>query len=422
MVKRKLEDWLTAYLEYTERDETEPLLKAWCGIFTLAATLSRKVWILHERKIFPNNYITLVGPPGARKGTALDPVGRLLNSLGIDMTVGAVTPARLWQKISESTVSIKEFPALHAWEVVHKSYGCSAISPHVVVSEELTEFTQKNPDNLFPTLCTIYDSKDFWTADTKTCGCADAPGICLNILGATTPKELSEKWPSSAIDGGFGSRNMFVWSDDTTKITLEPTKTEKEQRIFDKLATDLKQIYNLGGQFEKTDSWREKYDAFYTEMRLGRHGMGPKYQYYLNRRQTHLMKVAMAMAVSMGDGLKLTDTTFVRAERIILETEKGMTNVFKHFGRIDTVDVKDKILKHVAGKGSCSLGELWVLFQGDLTRDELDETLAMYEEVKMIRRFENEGSKWIAFTPERAQKYRHKWTQKRKDLAENQDG
>ena len=45
MSKRKLSDWLDAFMEYTENSEPPILYRKWVGLSCIAAALMRKVYI-----------------------------------------------------------------------------------------------------------------------------------------------------------------------------------------------------------------------------------------------------------------------------------------------------------------------------------------------------------------------------------------
>ena len=70
---RKLQSWTDAFFQYTEKIGSPPLFRRWCGIFTVAAALERKVWTVNNKgRLYPNLYMFLVGPPGTGKTVALD--------------------------------------------------------------------------------------------------------------------------------------------------------------------------------------------------------------------------------------------------------------------------------------------------------------------------------------------------------------
>ena len=94
------EDFITDYMRMTARTEPSSIFRKWCAVYAICASMRRHTWIdMHER-IFPNMYILLIGPPAARKGTAMKQASRLLEAnpsfeMGdIPMLRGKTTPQR----------------------------------------------------------------------------------------------------------------------------------------------------------------------------------------------------------------------------------------------------------------------------------------------------------------------------------------
>ncbi|KKL25422.1 hypothetical protein LCGC14_2405480, partial [marine sediment metagenome] len=72
-MSRILSNWIDSYLEYTEESEPAETYRLWCAIVTISAVLQRKcVFHWGALTFYPNVFVVLVGPPAARKGTAMD--------------------------------------------------------------------------------------------------------------------------------------------------------------------------------------------------------------------------------------------------------------------------------------------------------------------------------------------------------------
>ena len=58
-------DWLSAFLDYTQFGEAPKHMYFWAGVSAIAGALRRKVWIDQAYfRWYPNFYICLVAPPG----------------------------------------------------------------------------------------------------------------------------------------------------------------------------------------------------------------------------------------------------------------------------------------------------------------------------------------------------------------------
>ena len=91
-MSRQVEDWIDGYVEFTDNSESPENFRRWTAISTIAAALQRKCFVEWGTITwYPNMYIVLVGPSGARKGTAMGPAYDMLEELNIPMAANATT-------------------------------------------------------------------------------------------------------------------------------------------------------------------------------------------------------------------------------------------------------------------------------------------------------------------------------------------
>ena len=99
MSDRKLEDWLSSYLIYTEKQESPEKLHFWVGLSVLSAALKRQVWIdKGYYKLYSNIYVLLVAESAMlRKSTAMDIGVKLVRDSVPDLYYisGSMTPEGL---------------------------------------------------------------------------------------------------------------------------------------------------------------------------------------------------------------------------------------------------------------------------------------------------------------------------------------
>ena len=129
---RKLQDWVTEYLSFTDNSEPAYLYRKGCALSVIASVLQRKCWVPFRRStIYPNLYIILVGGTGVRKGTAFAQAQKFISipEIGVKMAVDSTSKVQL----------IKDF--VNALEVTimddGKQYHHSSLTIH---SPELTVF------------------------------------------------------------------------------------------------------------------------------------------------------------------------------------------------------------------------------------------------------------------------------------------
>src|SRR5678815_1982919 len=73
MAKRRLEDWITSYGEFTAKSDSPQAFHIWGGLVAIAGAAQRKILMRAAYfDVLTNMYVLLVSPPGrARKGAAL---------------------------------------------------------------------------------------------------------------------------------------------------------------------------------------------------------------------------------------------------------------------------------------------------------------------------------------------------------------
>src|SRR5712664_3382569 len=63
---------IESYLDFYEDTEPPTIFNRWCIIAGIGAILGRQCWVQHGHiKIYPNQYVMLVGESGTRKSTAI---------------------------------------------------------------------------------------------------------------------------------------------------------------------------------------------------------------------------------------------------------------------------------------------------------------------------------------------------------------
>ena len=187
MSSRQLNDWLSAYIEYT--DETEPPLSynVWTGVSLIAATLERRVHLKWGfDRIYPNMYIVLIGPSGkCRKGSAMNVGKDIIKDVGIQLTSESVTREALIRCMQRAVMDYIDPYTKN----VEFHCALTAMSP------ELSVFLGQSDVKFLADLTDWYDSVDKWTYETKGAGTDEIKGVCFNLLGATAPDWLQSILP-----------------------------------------------------------------------------------------------------------------------------------------------------------------------------------------------------------------------------------
>lgn len=389
MAERRLEDWLTSYIEYTDNSEPASIYRWWVGISTIAAVLQRKCFTQWDSKIYPNMYVVLVGPSGrSRKGTAMRQGLYFLNQKGVVLAAEATTREALIKQLrraNDSDISPEGGLQLH----------CSL----TIFSQELVVFLGYDNKQLMYDLTDWYDCGDKWTYETKGAGTDNIVNVWVNLIGAITPSLIQSSMPLQAIGGGLTSRMVFVYAEKRGKIISFPMPTPEEIKLRDVLSIDLESISMLRGEFVPDTGFLELYDPWYQSEDKDCSISDSRFDHYIDRRSTHLRKLTMVLNASRTDSMLLEAQDFKRALDMMRFVEKYMNKSFGGAGRADLSDLVYGVSTIVIERGEILRSELMRIFRydadsGDMAR--VIETLVESSEIS-VSRVENSTEILIKF-------------------------
>ena len=367
MPSRKVTDWIDGFLELTTNTEASLEYRKWTAISVLASALRRKCFLDWGSvgKFYPNMYIVLVGPSGARKTTAMRLGEYFLDQVGIAKSSEAITREALIQEL-EGALSIDG----------EDQYQHSSLT---VFAEELTVFLGYRNDELMSNLCAWFDCKDVWTYKTKGSGTNDVIGVWVNILGATTPRLIRSNLPLDAIGGGLASRIIFVYSHRKAKTIAFPFETPAQVALRQKLLDDYHIINGLKGGFKFTESFRDEWIDWYARQETEDPFMfSALFDGYSSRRPGHLLKLCMILSASRDNRLIIDSEVFNRAKEYLTEVEADMPLTFQGLGSSKNSDLQFQMMQAIERKRTITKAELIRLFGTELdSMDHFDQVISI---------------------------------------------
>lgn len=376
-MKRALDDWLNAYLKYSENSEPPQSYHIWTAISTLASALQRKVFMRWGRStIYPNLYVVLVGPSGrAKKGTALEFAKPLLNSVGVQIIEGAITREKLIRRMGGAVTNFAD-------DLGNPRFQCAV----TCISDELSVFLGQGNIKFLADLCNWYDCPEEWVYDTKGQGTDRLEGVCFNLIGATAPDWLPSILPQEARGGGFTSRTVFVVEEDKRQTVVTPTYDDKLEQV---LREDLERIFLIQGEFTFTDDGLERYGQWYVdqdnEIRRGNPPVhDPKMGGYVERRATLLKKLGMIISVSEGSTRLVSVEQFNRALDLLVRVEKKMPRVFSGLGAARYAYATELLLNFVAKHKIVTRSQVLTFFFRDIDAYTFDICVTTLVNMKVI--------------------------------------
>lgn len=332
MAKRRLDDWLMAYMEYTAALEAPDQFHFWTGVSTIAGALRRQVWIdqVHFQWT-PNFYVILVSPPGlVNKTTTIGVGSRLLKHLpDVNFGPNAITWQALVQSLGEATTAV-EMP-----DGTYQQMSCITCS-----SGELGSLLDPHDRNMVDVLTDLWDGRlDTWKKVTKTSGTDVVENPWINIIAATTPAWLADNLGESAVGGGFTSRCVFVYADQKRHYIALPKFHMKDfhKSLQADLIHDLELIGMLKGEFHFTEDaikWEEEWYRAHWEKHASS-AASDRMVGYIGRKQTHKMKTAMVISASRRSDLRITVDDLKQAAVLVDSLEIYQTHVFESIGQTE---------------------------------------------------------------------------------------
>lgn len=387
--------FLNDYLRMVEDTESPRLFHIWSAVSGLAACLGRRCWFqLGPLKVFPNQYISLVGTPGTRKSTAMNLMAKnLRKSTGVKFaptdTAGqrqGLVKAMAGETEAETQVFVDgvstaennslrglvfdRLEEIELHEVDPEFVTHSADKHHILVkATELSRFLGQNNIQMLDFLVPMWDGEDY-DYQTKA-GVTVLTNPLVNLISCTTPVSIHHSMPPAAGGQGFLSRMILVYG--TSKYKIVPTPTEPSEddvllirEVFNRAYSDLE------GEFTETregQSFRESVYSMPLEI------TDPRFGYYHERRQDHLIKLAMALCASHGKQI-ISLGDYQEAHRILRATERGMPDALGEFGMNPLAALKQAILEHLRHNGATQVDELRGMFHRDARMAEFTEAVS----------------------------------------------
>ena len=347
---RKLKNWITAYMEYTQHFEAPDEFHKWTAIGTIAGALRRQVWFyMGGFTWYPNFFIFFVAPPGVvSKSTTI--------SLGIDLL--------------REVEGIKFGPSVVTWqELVRRLEGAQQdflykgeyypMAPLTIAASELGTFLDPRNREMVDVLVDLWDGRTgSWEKATKTGSSEHIQNPWIHILGCTTPSWIAENFGDYFFGGGLASRSVMVYAETKRKLVAYPKLHfgDDMDMLKNALIKDLEKISNLTGPYEATEEAYKWGTSWYEEHWLGEHKdlEAEKFQAYLARKQTHIHKTAMVLAAAESDELMIEVRHLEQANKEVTSLEKNMPQVYGKMNRETEMIMAADVLTFIRAEGKCN--------------------------------------------------------------------
>lgn len=369
---RKLDNWLHAYAEYTQGTESPPIFHLWTALGVLAGAAQRKIYMdAGYYQVYPNMFIILTAPAGrSRKSTALRIGKSLLKGVAeygqeVHFSTQASSVAALVTQLSK--INNKEHQSLTACiSELGSMLGGKSV--------EMTDF-----------LTDIYDCNPDWDKQTVGRGLEKIERPFLNLMAGTTTQWMGENLSKTAVEGGFVSRSIFVYSEERLRVAF-PEITPEQAVIQRQLVHDLAHIVSLKGVFTFSESGKKFYKEWYEDQDHTMDVKDYRIAGYFERKHAHVLKVAMAVSLAANDSLVLTPADIGSAIALLEDIEPGMYKAFSSVGKNIYSADHERIKAQILGAGSGGVAYKRILAANihAIDRDQIDKILMTLREMGVV--------------------------------------
>ncbi len=353
-------DYYQAYLDYAGAGVSEPptTFHRWGATSIIGTLLGRQLYLpFGHGQIFPNQYVTLMGAPGARKSTAINIAAKLLKGTGFTrFAADRVSKERFlmdMQKI-DSGLEAEDLAAL----TLNEPAEC------FVVAEEFTDFVGANNMEFITMLTKLWDNPPDYSQPKIHGASVLVNEPTVNILAGNTSQGFALAFPPEALGNGFLSRMIFVHGETTGRKVTFPALPDPLMKEF--LICHLKEIKaKVKGEVAFHPTAAALSEKLYTEFK---DIDDSRFKHYSTRRLTHLFKLAMIITASDLRRV-IMEADLLKANTMLHFTEIHMPKALGEFGKSKFSDVSNMILdvlNHAVKP--VTLQELWKHVSKDLSK------------------------------------------------------
>lgn len=376
--------FIERYLDFYTGTEPPTIYNRWCAIAGIGALLGRTAWIQHgHTKIYPNQYIMLVGEAGCRKSTAIKVFLKpFLVGVGYSKIAASKTSKEKFLADLEEGMEKATNPEEHLnvtknvdkWgrdknSTMRELFGViNATEPSecLIMADEFNVFMGHSNVEFIDMLTDLWDYDGVYASRTKSGKSVLVPNPTISGLLGNTQVGISMSFPTEVIGQGFFSRIILVHSDPSGRKIAFPEAADpiRKKALLEQL-TRIKG--NITGEITIHPIAKKALGEIYSSWQ---HLSDVRFKSYSTRRFTHLLKVCLCCAASKESKIIELDTV-IYANSILHYTEHTMPKALGEFGKARNSDVVAKVLLIIdkaidTGIGLHPMDDIWPQVSRDL--------------------------------------------------------
>lgn len=389
------------YFKYVAETEPPLIFHRWSLISSLGAFLGRQYWLpFGDFRIFPNQYVMLLGEPGSRKSTAIKLAKKVMSQAGYDKFSAERTSKEkflLDLEGIEGEAGIVKDKNLAMQNLFGDDYETGTPREVYICADEFNEFVGSGNLEFLSLLGSLWD----WDDDAapfrqrlKTSRSVNIYQPTVSIMAGNTHTGFTQAFPPQSAGQGFLSRLILVYGETSGKKITFPVKPSEAHKTA--LSDKLLQIRaKVTGEATMSEKARQMLETIYRTF----DGLEDvRFAHYSTRRFTHLLKLCLiCSAANLRTEIRVEDVLL--ANTLLTFTEHRMPQAMGEFGKARNADVAARIISILAtAKTPLDVPDLWKQCQSDLDRpEELNKLLAGLVQGGKVQ--------WISRTANGAQGY-----------------
>lgn len=337
-----MSDFFDDYFEYIKNTEPPKIYHRWCSISGIATLLGRNLVLpFGHEKLYPNQYIMLIGGSGTRKSTAISIIRNLLKGTGYDTIAAEKTSKEKFlldlqdglfgEESADAEVLDRASSSL--WQEDQTVREC------LIAADEFNDFAGNGNIDFLSLLGSLWNYDGIYKVRVKNSQSVNIPYPTINMLAGNTPDRLATAIPIEAIGQGFTSRILLIYGERSEKrFAFPPTPSEEsKQKILEKLAR-IKTLCRGTATYE--EAAKETLERLY--------GSWPslddaRFSAYSTRRFSHLLKLSLIFAAARCS-TNVSKHDVIYANTVLTLTESFMPRAFGEFGRARNSSTSNKVM------------------------------------------------------------------------------
>lgn len=343
-------------MSYVKLDKSEAPANyhRWACSSIIGALLGRQVHLpFGASRIFPNQYIMLMGPPACKKGTVINIAKNLLSGAGYQRFAADRTSKERFLIDMKTMDTMEEDLELLTFDAPAETY---------VMAGEFVDFIGQGDVGFMMTLTNLWDNLSTYEHKKITGKSVTVHEPTVNVLGGSTATTFLIAFPPEALGTGALSRIVLINGEGSGNKVAWPEPLDELQRAI--LIARLRDIKDtIKGPMSITEEAKKIGGEIYNK---GVQVEDNRFAHYMQRRHIHMIKLAMVIACSNLSTV-VSEKDIVRSNTMLAMAEKKMPKALGEFGSSKYSDVTDKVLTYLNGRMKpATSSDLWKVVHKDL--------------------------------------------------------